>query len=842
MKQLHNLIESLYDNYILKHPLPIIICLFIILSFLGYKAREFKVDASAESLLLENDEDLLYSRKINERYGVYDFLIVSYTPKDGDILSRKSLENLKSLRNELKSLGAVASILSILDVPLLASSTISIFQLSDQILTLESSKVDKKLVRKELQESEFYKDLLVSPDMKTTAVIINLKTDEIYQTLITKRNSLMERQADGRLSKEDSAQLKHVRLRIQQRLDQLRNIQHNNIETIRSITDKYRSQAEVFLGGVSMIADDLITYIKNDLKIFGFGVFILLILILAIIFNKLQWIVLPMLCCFLSVIAMMGFLVIFGWEVTVISSNFVSLQLIITLAISIHLIVRYKELLSINPENSQRELVLKTVSTKFNPCLYAALTTIAGFSSLLLCNIVPVINFGWMMSVGIFLSLTLTFILFPASMMLLKKEKPLIKSKRIKFSITTFFAKLTESKGKSILVISFFMVIHSIIGISRLEVENSFIDYFKNTTEIFQGMKNIDQKLGGTTPLDIIIEFGDDEDALANSSETYMEDEMFLDDLGDSDGDEKKYWFTDEIIEVVEKSHDYLENQPETGKVLSLGTLLKTARKLNNGKPLDSFDMTVLYTKIPDKLKHITLDPYVSIEDNEVRFAIRIKDSLKTLKRDELLKRIRSDLVNKVGIESSKVHLTGTMVLYNNMLQSLFRSQILTLGVVALALFFMLFVLFRSLKLSLIALFPNLLSSCVVLGTMGWFNIPLDMMTITIAAISIGIAVDNTIHYIHRFKEEIKVDNNYYRALHRCHTSIGRALYYTSVTIIIGFSILALSNFYPTLYFGLFTGLAMLIALLAALTLLPQLLIMFKPFKSGQYITTKNRR
>ncbi len=221
----------------------------------------------------------------------------------------------------------------------------------------------------------------------------------------------------------------------------------------------------------------------------------------------------------------------------------------------------------------------------------------------------------------------------------------------------------------------------------------------------------------------------------------------------------------------------------------------------------------------------------MSVEHNEIRFTIRIRDSLKTLKRDALLKQIQDDLVHKLKLKKEQVHLTGTMVLYNNMLQSLFRSQIMTLGVVALVLLLMFLILFRSLKVAIIALFPNLFSAGVVLGVMGWLNIPLDMMTITIAAISIGIAVDDTIHYIYRFREEIKNEkHDYYKTLHRCHGSIGHAMYYTSVTIIIGFSILSLSNFYPSIYFGLFTGLAMLIALIAALTLLPQLLVLFKPF------------
>jgi predicted RND superfamily exporter protein len=596
--------------------------------------------------------------------------------------------------------------------------------------------------------------------------------------------------------------------------------------------DHYRDEADLFLGGVSMIADDLISFIKNDLKIFGVGVLFFLILTLGIIFKKIRWIFLPIICCAFSVVSMMGLLGLFNWEVTVISSNFISLQLIITMAITIHLIVRYRELCIKNPEASQRELVLDTVSLMGKPCLYAALTTIAGFGSLLLCNILPVITFGWMMSTGILVSLVMTFLLFPSILMLMQKETPPV-GRKSHFSLTPFLAKFTEAHGLLVLVISAIALVLTAIGVTRLEVENSFIDYFKHTTEIYQGMKTIDQNLGGTTPLDVILDFEKPKSKIPATVPKPLQnkgDEFDTFDEFDKAEKEDKYWFTLEKMTLVKEIHDYLDRVPEIGKVLSMGTLLKMTEKLNNNKPLDNFELALLYNELPDRFKGMVLTPYVSVDHNQVRFSVRVRDSEKTLKRNELLKKIHVDLVSKFGLKENQVHLTGMLVLYNNMLQSLFKSQIQTLGVVILALMGMFMILFRSLKISLIAIFPNLLSIGVVLGVMGWLNIPLDMMTITIASISVGIAVDDTIHYIHRFGREFRFDYNYIQTLHRCHGSIGHAMFYTSVTIIIGFSILVLSNFIPSIYFGLLTGLAMLIALIAALTLLPELLVLFKPF------------
>jgi len=831
MTKLHSLTIGFFDNVILKRPGLVIIFILAVVCFLGYKAKDFRLDASAETLVLENDEDLRYSRLIDSRYGLQEYLVMTYAPED-DLFSDKVLSNLARLRDELQKIARVSSVVSILDVPLLESPPVPIKELASNIQTLESQTVDKKLAKIEFKSSPLYQNLLVSPDLKTTALLIYLPIDEIYRDLLARRNGFQEKKAAGSLTAAEGAEFRNVTEQFRNHRDKMRKARHQDIAEIRLIMDKYREDAQLFLGGVTMIADDLISFIKNDLKVFGLGVLFFLILTLGIIFRKIRWIFLPILCCAFSAIAMMGLLGLFDWEVTVISSNFISLQLIITMAITIHLIVRYRELSLKNPEAGQRQLILDTVRLMMKPCLYAALTTIAGFGSLLLCNILPVITFGWMMSAGISVSLVMTFLLFPSVLMLMRKESSSPRKKQ-RFSLTPFLARFTQAHGAFILIISGIAFILSVIGISRLTVENSFIDYFKHTTEIYQGMKVIDRNLGGTTPLDVIVDFEKVEASVpAATSETSKKDGDQFDEFDEFDKAESKnkYWFTSAKMARVVTVHNYLESLPETGKVLSLGTMMKVAEKLNDGKPLDNFQLALLYSELPEKFRKIVLTPYVSVENNEVRLSVRVRDSEKSLRRNELLKKIRHDLVNKLGLKKEHVHLTGMLVLYNNMLQSLFKSQILTLGVVILALMGMFMILFRSLKIALIAIFPNLLSIGVVLGAMGWFNLPLDMMTITIASISVGIAVDDTIHYIHRFTAEFQIDRNYIKTMHRCHGSIGHAMFYTSVTIIIGFSILVLSNFIPSIYFGLLTGLAMLIALIAALTLLPQLIVVFKPF------------
>ncbi len=830
MIKLHSLVISFYDRVVLEYPRIVILVILVLISFLSYKAADFRLDASTETLIIETDKDLRYSRLIKSRYGGYDYLLITYTPK-ADLFSEESLKKLAQLRDDLKQTKRVTSVVSILDAPLLESPPVPVKELTTSIQTLESPKVDRKLARIEFKESPLYQNLLVSPDLKTTGLQVNFPIDEVYQDLLARRDHFREKAAKGTLTAPEIIEFNELKKQIQRRRDIQRQIRSEDITAIRAIMDKYRQDARLFLGGISVITDDLIRFVRQDLKIFGIGIALFLIITLSIIFGKIRWVVLPMLCCVFSAIAMMGLLGMFGWKVTVISSNFISLQLIITMAITIHLIVRYRGLALRNPEAEQRQLVLESVSLMLTPCAYAAFTTIAGFSSLVMSDILPVRTFGWMMSAGIVVSLITTFLLFPAGLMLLGKAAPRVETAK-RFSFTAALARFTEAHGKLIILLSYLILIINIIGVTRLVVENSFINYFKEDTEIYQGLKVIDEELGGTTPLDVIVELEvpqvsagiRETKANGQGTEEFEEFEEFDEPL------DEKYWFTADRMALATKIHDYLDSLPETGKVLSLATMLKIATKLNNDQPLDNFQLALVYSQLPDKFKRIILKPYVSPQHHQLRYSIRIKDSEKSLRRDALLKKIRQDLVTELGFKEDKVHLTGLLVLYNNMLQSLFKSQILTLGVVVLALSGMFFLLFRSLKLALIALAPNLLAISVVLGVMGWLKIPLDMMTITIAAISIGIAVDNTIHYIYRFRHEFKAETGYIKTVHLCHGSIGRALYYTSLTIISGFLILTLSNFIPSIYFGLLTALAMSIALLAALTLLPQLIIIFKPF------------
>ena len=820
-------IKNIYRSVVLDHPVFTILLLLVVFAFFVSHVEDFKLDASADALLLENDKDLKIFRELTDRYATKDFLFVTFTP-DQDLFSDSSLHIVASLRDELIQLELTDSVITLLDVPLLKQIEGSLSEVTSDYRTLSSDNVDKVKAKAELIASPIFKELIISLDGNTTALQVNLKGDDTFRALLHQRNALLLKQEGGSITTDESLLLEDIIEEYQARKAEINKNDHENIFNVRTIMQKYEKFGMLHLGGVTMISDDMVTFIKKDLLVFGIGVFLFLVAMLSIIFRKARWVSLPLLSCIYAGILMIGLLGLIGWSVTVISSNFISLMLIITMSMNIHLVVRYRQLRKDLPDLNQKDLVMEMAGKMVWPCLYTALTTIMAFSSLVVSGIKPVIDFGWMMTIGLTVTFTTTFLLFPALLVLMKKPE-VEGDKAGSFQMMPILSALTVNHGNKILFLSVVLMIVSVVGVTKLEVENSFINYFSKDTEIYRGLKLIDDKLGGTTSLDIILKFEEESEDVADEEIDDEDDGFDFDFGGGAEENPADYWFTPDKVDEVKVIHDYLEGLPAVGKVLSLASLIRVGEDVNQGE-FDAFELAIVYKRMPEELKSSMIDPYISIEDNEARINLRILDSLENLRRKELLEQIHFDLTNKLGFSEDRIAISGLLVLYNNMLQSLFKSQILTLGVVMAGIALMLLVLFRSVSLAIIGIIPNILASGIILGLMGLLGIPLDMMTITIAAITIGIAVDNSIHYIYRFREEFARTQDYIETLHYCHANIGKAVFYNAVTIIIGFSILVLSNFIPTIYFGLLTAFAMLVALLGALTLLPKLILMWKPF------------
>ena len=840
------LFTRLMQSTVLRYPRSALLAVAALTAAMAIGLGNFKIDASADSLTLEHDDALNYYREVAGRYGSSDFLVVTFQPKQGDLFDDANLSLLGELRDELAAINGVEQVVSILDLPLLFSPKVSVGDLSEPLNTLLSDGVVRSEAREEFLTSPLYRNLILSPDGTTTGVLATLALDSRYLELVGLRDGLRLKRDTQGLSAAEMIELERVSTEFLDYRTAKAERDKQRVANVRAMMAPYRERATIYLGGPDMITADMIDFIRSDLLVFGSGILVFIVLTMAAIFRRWRWIILPLATCTVTLVSMLGFLAWIDWRLTVISSNFVSLLLIITLALTIHLVVRYRELHRANSDWDQLQLVSTTVGSMALPCLYTVLTTIVAFASLVVSDIRPVIDFGWMMTIGIALALLLTFVVMPAGMMLLPREADIDDSDN-SASVTLRFARFTEKRGNWVLLISVLLAALAGLGISQLQVENRFIDYFRSDTEIYRGMEVIDSALGGTTPLDIVIQApsfaqitADDE-----SEDPFGEDPFGEDPFGEDPFDEDPfaesnsepqlidtYWFTRAGLADLDKLHTFLESQPEIGVVSSLATLKRVVESLL-GQQLNDFEIAFMRKSLSPDIYQQIVAPYLIEERNEARIQLRAMETQGQLKRAELLARIDQFIVEELGYHNNEAQFTGLLVLYNNMLQSLFKSQILTLGAVFIGIVAMFIVLFRSLSISLIAIVPNFLAAGIVLGGMGLARIPLDMMTITIAAITVGIGVDHAIHYITRFKREFAVDNNYVATMYRAHASIGRALFYTAITIIIGFSILAFSNFIPSIYFGLLTGLAMIAALFGSMTLLPRLLLLFKPFGPG---------
>jgi uncharacterized protein len=817
-----NFINQLYKKF-LERPKLILITLILIFSFSVYNAKNFQLDASADSLLLENDPDLNYLRSVNERYSSEEFFVITYSPKKK--INEESLKELKKFVDEINNIKWVSKSISVLNAPLFESSDLPLIEKIKNIQYIVTPGIEINRALNELKNSPVYKKLIINEDATTFGIVVYIKDNKEYLSALKTNKNFLDKQQNNKLSEKDLKDFEaHNKILEKLKKEHNKNLELYNIE-IRSHISKYKNIADINLSGIPMIADDLISFVKKDITVFGSGVFIFIIITLWFIFRDIRWVIFPLLSCFLSIAIMVGMLGYLNWKVTVISSNFISLMLILTMEINIHYVERYKQLQAEFPKKKENYLAYLTTTKIFTPILYAVLTTAFAFLSFIFCDIKPVIDFGWMMTLGLFISLFVSMILLPYLIIKFKpKATPIHESKDSK--LAEIFTSIALNQKLLVLAFSSIILILSIYGMTRLKVENSFINYFDKKTEIYQGMKLIDEKLGGTTPLEIILKFKD-----SDSKNNKNDDDFFQ----GSDSNEYKdsYWFTNFRVNNIVNVHQYLETLPEIGKVLSFYSVLQLGEKINDNKKLGPLEMAILYSKLPEDIKRSIVTPYVSIENNEARISLRIIDSNPNLNRKELLIKIQKDLEEKLKLNKDEFKITGILVIFNNLLQSLFDSQIKTLGITFAGIFILLLILFKSLSWSIVAAIPNFTAALFILGSLGLFNIPLDMMTITIASITVGIAIDNSIHYIYRFREEFKINKNYKKTIEICHKSVGKAIVNASLTIVFGFSILIFSNFIPTIYFGIFTGLAMLAAMTLVLTLMPQLIAIIKPFKNG---------
>ena len=814
----------------------------ILCAFLCAFAPKLAIDASTQTLLLENDKDLELWRDITKRYEIPNTLVIAYTP-NSDLLSQSSISTLAALSKDLAQIKGVKSVFSMLDAPLLLSSGLKFSDLLGTIPTLKDSNASKEAIKAEFLNSPFYKNSLVSSDFKTTALLLTLEPNSRYNEFIASITALENTLKTAENNATAKTLLKEQRAAFKAYRDELRIAEHDQITQIRQVIAKYNqnsqtripyqdeflnsqtripyqaSSSQLFLGGINMIADDMIAFVRSDLATYGLATLLLCSLCLFVYYLQLRYVFLAIFICLVCVGVTSGLFGLLGFEITVISSNYIALQLIITLSVVIHLINSYREFFRKKSSFSQKAIVYLALKERMSPCFFAIFTTIIGFISLVFSDIRPIISLGVMMSASITLSLIFSFWLFGSIMSLLSKKSVNTAFERY-FSLTTLCAKIALNlrARKVVFAISALGLCVGLWGISKLSVENSFIGYFKENTDIYKGMELIDNKLGGTVPLDIIISFKKDKKEPRNSS---LDDE-FADEFASSDA--AQYWFNERRMSVLKSVNEYLKNKEFIGSVSSLADLLEVGKELNEGRELDALALALIYSSLSGERRELILTPFVSIENDELHFSVRTLDSDPRLKRAEFLRTLQNELNELVG-ENAQVKISGAMKLYTNMLDSLFSSQINSLGFVLLAFFVTFWLIFASLRLAIIAICINILPLICVLGAMGLAGLSLDIMSITIGSISLGIGVDSAIHYIYRYKRELAHFKDSKKAIIASHASIGYALYYTSFAVFIGFGVMISSNFWPTIYFGALTDLVMFFMLASSLILLPSLLL-----------------
>ena len=821
-----NLISK-YSIFVIKNPLIILSAVVLVILIASQGISNFKLDASSDALVLEGDESLKTYRENEKEFGDSSFLIVTFKP-ESELFSYQSLNQLSQIEESLSKLDGVDSVLSLLDAPIFFQPKVGLTEVADNLKDLTTEGIDLSKAKQEIINNPIYRDLIISKDGSTTAMQIVLRGNDEYDLLISNRYRILETlKSKEPITNESKTILQNDLDSINKRISELNNNESNFnsslVSEIRSILDLHRNNATLYLGGPAMITSDMMEYIRSDLVVFGIAVASVFAVMLFLFFGNIWFVILPISNAFLTTFVTAGFLGYMDWKISVVSSNFIALLLILTISLTVHVLVKINELQKGSTVNN--ESLIDAVDQMFLPCFFAAITTAVAFLSLLLGDLKPVIEFGKMMAFGISIAFIFTFSFLPSSLSLIKnnKSKDYLSLHKITNKI------LAISKKYSTYIYLTFTVVFCVLifGTTKLVVENRFIDYFDEETEIYQGMLEIDQNLGGTATLDIIIK-----EPSFIALDDLIEDEFFDDSLFDDESSSASgYWWNVYSLAELEEIHDYLDSLPEIGKVLSVASGIKLARLINDGEDLNDLELALLRSVLPEDIRETLLYSYINKDDSIVRISTRVNESAENLNRNQLLEKINNDLITKFNLSEDRFEITGLAVLYNNMLQSLFQSQIGSLLLVFSVIALMLLLIFKSFKIMIIGLIPNIFVASSVVGTLGLLKIPLDIMTITVAAISVGMAVDNTIHYIYRYKKEIKITNSIEMALQNAHTTTGRAIFYTAATIATGFSILSLSNFFPTQLFGIFTALAMLIAFISSLSLLPNLLVKFKVFQ-----------
>jgi hypothetical protein len=775
----------------------------------AFQLPKLSFNASKTDLIAETDPALASYRAATAEFGGDEFIVLTYEPKREALFTRNTLNQIAEIQDQVADLPGVVGVTSILDAPLLQSPPIALADLAEGFNTLRDEATDLEMARTELTGSPLYRELLVSADGKAAAMRIDLAPATALQDLMAELGAMR------RAGSADNEALRRLEEDVRLARNDRGEMMARLMAQLRTLQAELSDEAIVHVSGVPAIATDMARYAQRDTIIYGTAAVVLVFLCLSVFFGHWRWAALCLSTALIGVLGSLGLVAFLGRPLTVISGSFVSLVVIFSTAFSVHLVVRLRELgRYADGATDINALTDQTMVDKFAPCLFTGLTTSAAFAALLLSDVLPIREFGLIMCLAIAITFILNVTFFPAALKRLggapvRASQGVVKQHPISRGLLWTGRKMSWG----VLALAVLGVGASVYGAQRLSWDSRLIDYFRDGTAVKESLIYIDERFGGTTSVDILIQF-DPYQAVADT------DDFFFDGTDDYP---QRYWYTDNKVEVARQLSDALSQRPEVGKILSVATLDAVAQTFNDGEALNSLQLAGVIGRLPASLREELLSPFASPETGLLRISLRIEETEPGFDRKALIDAIYDEATG-LGLAPGDVEVSGVGVLFGNMLESLVRSQFTTfLGVFVLT-FTLFAVLLRSLRMAVIGIVPNIVAAAAFLGAMGYFSIVFDVMTVTITSIVVGIGVDNAIHYLHRYRLERRAGAPKAEAVRAAQDNVGQALFITTLTTAIGFSVLLASTFTPTQYFGGLMGAALLGSLIINLTLLPALI------------------
>ena len=778
--------------------IPILVGFLAAAGAAAWLLRDFAVEAGTDVLLDQADKDLAYYNQTRADWETDEYVMVCARRNEG-WFTPDSLALLSDMVRTAKSLPHAKKLLTIGQVPLLRNQPPSVvglplplYLLNDQGVLNPKANLEK--AREELLGHTHALGNLISADTKDLSLLVYLDVPEAVSRLEPEWNRLL----GSPRTDESSRRIEEIRAPYAAAIQETNLRRTALVAALRDAAGRWRPKVDgpVRLAGLPIINVVLREHIKADISTFGVVSLTVFTLTFFLVYRRFRWVGYPIVSCVIPVLLMLGLMVLFGKKMTVITSNMPVLLFVLTLPYTVYFIERYLERRSLHPSEDPVETTARAPQEIWSPCLFSVLATMAGTAAHIPSGIIPVRTFGIMMTIGMAFSLGVVMLFLPATVVTLPgvTGRAAGPTSEPRGPLRLLLALVLRAPA---LVVLFSLAVFgvSVWGMTKIKVETKFIDYFHQKSEIYQGLDYIDNQMGGTTPFEVIL-----------TSPT------------------PGFFKTAEGLAALEGVGKFFASVPETGNLRSIKTLVDEVRKGYRARDPQILGLLTGFAK--DQVKE-----FCNADFTKSRILVRMKETAPTLNRKAILGRLTAhlDSLKDKELKGVEARPTGVFLLYANMLDTYWPNTKKTFFLATAAIWLMLMLLFRSPIMAALVILPEVLPVFLVLGVMGFTGIALDMVTVIIASVALGIGIDAAIQYAVRFRRELEAANGDLElAIRRSHATIGRAILIATSIVFAGFAMLCFSQFVPTIYFGLFTGLAILMGLFASLTTLPASFLLLK--------------